>query len=44
MLDDYYDERGWDIKRGIPTKGKLVQMGLPDVAADLEKRGMLEVQ
>jgi len=44
MLDDYYDERGWDLKRGIPTKGKLVQLGLPDVAADLEKRGVLEVQ
>ena len=22
-LDDYYDERGWDIEKGIPTKEKL---------------------
>ena len=41
MLDDYYDERGWDVKRGIPTKEKLTQMGLQDVAQDLEERGLL---
>jgi aldehyde:ferredoxin oxidoreductase len=27
-LDDYYDERGWDIKRGVPAKDKLVALGL----------------
>lgn len=41
LLDDYYDERGWDIKAGIPTKDKLVSLGLADVAQDLEKRGLL---
>jgi len=28
ILDDYYDERGWGIEKGIPTKEKLVSLGL----------------
>ncbi|MEX2725095.1 MAG: aldehyde ferredoxin oxidoreductase family protein [Candidatus Freyarchaeota archaeon] len=28
LIDDYYDERGWD-KNGIPTKEKLKELGLP---------------
>ncbi len=27
LLDDYYDERGWDIK-GLPKKSKLEELGL----------------
>jgi aldehyde:ferredoxin oxidoreductase len=27
-LDDYYDERGWDIKKRIPTREKLIELGL----------------
>jgi aldehyde:ferredoxin oxidoreductase len=30
LLDDYYDERGWDKKSGIPTREKLNQLGLVD--------------
>ena len=41
LLDDYYDERGWDIERGVPTKDKLTQLGLADVAQDLEKYGIV---
>jgi len=41
LLDDYYDERGWEVERGIPTKDKLVQLGLADVAQDLEKYGIV---
>ncbi|MDI7258834.1 MAG: aldehyde ferredoxin oxidoreductase N-terminal domain-containing protein [Thermodesulfobacteriota bacterium] len=37
MLDDYYRERGWDIKTGIPTKEKLEKVGLADIAAALDK-------
>ena len=40
-LDDYYDERGWDIVKGIPTKQKLEDLELKDVAADLEKKGFI---
>lgn len=35
MLDDYYDERGWDIKTGIPSKDKLVELKLWNVVKDL---------
>jgi len=28
MLDDYYEERGWDIETGHPTPEKLTQLGL----------------
>lgn len=28
FLDDYYDERGWDIASGIPTRWKLEELGL----------------
>ena len=41
MLDDYYDERGWEIERGIPTKDKLIELGLADVVDDLDKHGIL---
>jgi aldehyde:ferredoxin oxidoreductase len=34
-LDDYYDERGWDVKQGVPTKKKLSGQGLEDIARDL---------
>jgi aldehyde:ferredoxin oxidoreductase len=28
MIDDYYEERGWDKKTGIPKKAKLAELGL----------------
>ena len=28
MLDDYYEERGWDIATGTPTPAKLRELGL----------------
>jgi aldehyde:ferredoxin oxidoreductase len=36
LLDEYYEERGWDVKRGIPTKEKLTKLGIPEAAALLE--------
>ena len=41
MLDSYYDEKGWDIKTGIPTRQKLTELGLDYVAKDLEKSNLL---
>ena len=32
MLDDYYDERGWDVERGIPTRKRLIELGLKEFA------------
>jgi aldehyde:ferredoxin oxidoreductase len=40
MLDDYYDERGWDGKTGAPTKQKLISLNLRWVVEDLERHGM----
>ena len=28
MIEDYYEERGWDRDNGVPTREKLVQLGL----------------
>jgi aldehyde:ferredoxin oxidoreductase len=36
-LDDYYDERGWDIETGIPTEKKLTELGLKDLVPDLNR-------
>ena len=40
MQDDYYDERGWEIERGIPTKAKLFELDLEKVIEDLERQGI----
>ena len=40
LLDDYYDERGWD-RRGNPTREILEDLGLGDAADNLEKIGLL---
>ncbi len=37
----YYRLRGWDEETGRPTREKLDEIGLRDVAIDLEKRGFL---
>lgn len=39
LLDEYYEERGWDISNGTPTSEKLMALGLADVAADLQHPG-----
>jgi len=36
MLDDYYDERGWDVPSGRPTEARLRALGL-DEYADAER-------
>lgn len=41
LLDDYYSARGWDSRTGIPTRGKLEELGLGYVADELEKLGRL---
>ena len=35
MMDDYYEERGWDKKYGIPTPAKLADLGLGYAIQDL---------
>ncbi len=36
MLSDYYDEHGWNVEKGIPTKEKLQELGIPGAARELE--------
>jgi len=35
MLKAYYESRGWDLESGKPSKIKLIDLGLNDVAKDL---------
>jgi len=35
MLDTYYQERGWDVETGLPTKEKIADLGLEGVASTL---------
>ena len=35
LLEEYYEERGWNIKDGSLTREKLQELGLGDVASDL---------
>ncbi|MGB9846509.1 MAG: aldehyde ferredoxin oxidoreductase C-terminal domain-containing protein, partial [Desulfotomaculales bacterium] len=39
MLDEYYKERGWT-PEGVPTREKLLALGLAEAASDLEKMGL----
>jgi aldehyde:ferredoxin oxidoreductase len=34
MKDEYYQLRGWDIKTGLQTKAKLMELGLEDIIKD----------
>ena len=41
LLDDYYDLHGWDRKTSFPTRRTLIDLGIGDVANDLEMIGKL---
>ncbi len=32
MLDSYYEEKGWDVQKGVPTRERLIELGLEDMA------------
>lgn len=44
LLDAYYELRGCDLATGIPTRSKLEEVELEDVADDLERCGILPDQ
>jgi aldehyde:ferredoxin oxidoreductase len=35
MKDEYYEKRGWDKVTGIPTRARLTELGLEDVASQV---------
>ncbi|MGB9817470.1 MAG: aldehyde ferredoxin oxidoreductase family protein [Desulfurococcaceae archaeon] len=41
MLMEYYEVRGWNKQTGIPTREKLLELGLLDVVEDFVSRGIL---
>jgi aldehyde:ferredoxin oxidoreductase len=41
MKNEFYALRGWDVATGLQTKAKLAELGLRDVAADLEPKGLV---
>jgi aldehyde:ferredoxin oxidoreductase len=41
LKDKYYERRDWDKETGRPTRAKLEELGLKDVADELEKLGLL---
>jgi aldehyde:ferredoxin oxidoreductase len=42
MMSEYYALRGWDVASGFQTRIKLRELGLTDIANNLEKRGLLK--
>ncbi len=41
LIEEYYQLRGWDKETGLPTREKLTELELVDVADDLMKIGKL---
>ena len=39
MLDEYYEMNKWDVRSGFPTRKCLEELGLKEIADDLEKAG-----
>jgi aldehyde:ferredoxin oxidoreductase len=35
LLDDYYDEHGWDKKTSLPTTKRLKELGLDSLVSDI---------
>jgi hypothetical protein len=40
LRDEYYARRGWDVPTGLPARRELADLGLNDVAHDLQARGL----
>jgi aldehyde:ferredoxin oxidoreductase len=41
LMDKYYELRGWSEESGWPTRAKLEELGLEEVADQLEAIGRL---
>lgn len=41
IMDEYYQTRGWDVATGIPTRAKLEELDLKEVADELQTLGKL---
>ena len=34
LVEDYYDERGWETATGIPRREKLQELGISDLVSE----------
>jgi aldehyde:ferredoxin oxidoreductase len=41
MKNEYYAIRGWDVRTGLQKRARLEELGLGDVAGELEQQGLL---
>jgi aldehyde:ferredoxin oxidoreductase len=41
VKDRYYERRGWNVRNGRPTRAKLEQLDMAEVADTLESVGRL---
>ncbi|MFQ6112090.1 MAG: aldehyde ferredoxin oxidoreductase C-terminal domain-containing protein, partial [Nitrospinota bacterium] len=41
ILEDYYEDRGWNRESGLPKREKLRELGLEDIEKALAERGLL---
>jgi aldehyde:ferredoxin oxidoreductase len=41
VKDEYYQLRRWHVTTGLQTRAQVEEVGLKDVAQDLEQRGLL---
>ncbi|MCP4605318.1 MAG: hypothetical protein GY847_33165 [Proteobacteria bacterium] len=41
IKDEYYELRRWDVATGFQTRSQMEELGLGDIADDLETRGLL---
>ena len=42
ILDEYYRLRGWDTNTGLPTTGKLNELGLNEIVPALAQQGLVK--
>jgi aldehyde:ferredoxin oxidoreductase len=41
LKEAWYTVHGWDAKTGLPTRRRLEELGLADIASDLERHGII---
>ena len=42
LLDEYYDEREWNVEKGMVTRQKLAKLGLENIANELHKMNLID--
>ena len=41
MKSEYYELRGWHVESGYPTRKKLEELELKDIADELDQSGLI---